>query len=81
MKITDGINLATLLNQDLLREKDHVQLRVVNSILYGNGKSIRGISHTSIQLVRTSFMGSRTKWFYERDSCLRGKAPWVVNGI
>ena len=52
-EIADGINLATLFPQDLLREKDNVQLRVVNYILYGNGKSIRGISHTSIQLVRT----------------------------
>nr|YP_011035553.1 RNA polymerase beta'' subunit [Kaempferia parviflora]WRI59865.1 RNA polymerase beta'' subunit [Kaempferia parviflora] len=52
-EITDGINLATLFPQDLLREKDNVQLRVVNYILYGNGKSIRGIFHTSIQLVRT----------------------------
>nr|YP_010225665.1 RNA polymerase beta'' subunit [Grevillea robusta]UDD74516.1 RNA polymerase beta'' subunit [Grevillea robusta] len=49
----DGINLATLFPQDLLQERDNVQLRVVNYILYGNGKPIRGISHTSIQLVRT----------------------------
>nr|QFV17876.1 RNA polymerase beta'' subunit [Oxygraphis glacialis] len=49
----DGINLATLFPQDLLRERDDVQLRVVNYILYGNGKPIRGISHTNIQLVRT----------------------------
>nr|UXC96181.1 RNA polymerase beta'' subunit [Parahellenia malipoensis] len=52
-EIADGINLATLFPQDLLREKNNVQLRVVNYILYGNGKSIRGISHTNIQLVRT----------------------------
>lgn len=52
-QITDGINLATLFPQDLLREKDIVQLRIVNYILYENGKSIRGIFHTSIQLVRT----------------------------
>nr|YP_009443448.1 DNA-directed RNA polymerase beta' chain [Dendrobium loddigesii]BBB04082.1 DNA-directed RNA polymerase beta' chain [Dendrobium loddigesii]BBJ83737.1 DNA-directed RNA polymerase beta'' chain [Dendrobium loddigesii]BBM30554.1 DNA-directed RNA polymerase beta'' chain [Dendrobium loddigesii]BBM30924.1 DNA-directed RNA polymerase beta'' chain [Dendrobium loddigesii]BBM33090.1 DNA-directed RNA polymerase beta'' chain [Dendrobium loddigesii] len=51
-EIADGINLATLFSQDLLQEKDNVQLRIVNYILYGNGKSIRGISHTSIQLVR-----------------------------
>nr|AXO65968.1 RNA polymerase beta'' subunit [Cryptostylis leptochila] len=51
-KIADGINLATLFSQDLLQEKDNVQLRIVNYILYGNGKSIRGISHTNIQLVR-----------------------------
>nr|QUB02666.1 RNA polymerase beta' subunit [Streptolirion volubile] len=52
-EISDGINLATLFPHDLLREKDNVQLRVFNYILYGNGKSIRGIFHTSIQLVRT----------------------------
>nr|YP_010604484.1 RNA polymerase beta'' subunit [Paphiopedilum superbiens]WAN79266.1 RNA polymerase beta'' subunit [Paphiopedilum superbiens] len=51
-EISDGINLATLFPQDLLQEKDNVQLRIVNYILYGNSKSIRGISHTSIQLVR-----------------------------
>nr|YP_009524668.1 RNA polymerase beta subunit [Holboellia latifolia]YP_010026071.1 RNA polymerase beta'' subunit [Holboellia angustifolia]YP_010228436.1 RNA polymerase beta'' subunit [Holboellia grandiflora]AXR90294.1 RNA polymerase beta subunit [Holboellia latifolia]AXR90379.1 RNA polymerase beta subunit [Holboellia latifolia]AXR90549.1 RNA polymerase beta subunit [Holboellia latifolia]QOQ36914.1 RNA polymerase beta'' subunit [Holboellia angustifolia]QZL13282.1 RNA polymerase beta'' subunit [Holboellia gr len=52
-EIADGINLATLFPEDLLQERDNVQLRVVNYILYGNGKPIRGISHTSIQLVRT----------------------------
>nr|YP_009234545.1 RNA polymerase beta'' subunit [Euptelea pleiosperma]AMD08263.1 RNA polymerase beta'' subunit [Euptelea pleiosperma] len=52
-EIADGINLATLFPQDLLQERDNVQLRVVNYILYGNGKPIRGIYHTSIQLVRT----------------------------
>nr|YP_010227700.1 RNA polymerase beta'' subunit [Atriplex gmelinii]YP_010997674.1 RNA polymerase beta'' subunit [Atriplex patens]UDD86454.1 RNA polymerase beta'' subunit [Atriplex gmelinii]WMS60163.1 RNA polymerase beta'' subunit [Atriplex patens] len=52
-EITDGINLATLFPQDLLQERDNVQLRVVNYILYGNGKVTRGISDTSIQLVRT----------------------------
>nr|AXO65958.1 RNA polymerase beta'' subunit [Calochilus robertsonii] len=51
-EMADGINLATLFSQDLLQEKDNVQLQIVNYILYGNGKSIRGISHTSIQLVR-----------------------------
>nr|YP_010969699.1 RNA polymerase beta'' subunit [Ilex angulata]WNR48723.1 RNA polymerase beta'' subunit [Ilex angulata] len=52
-EITDGINLATLFPLDLLQERDNVQLRVINYILYGNGKPIRGISDTSIQLVRT----------------------------
>nr|YP_010540271.1 RNA polymerase beta'' subunit [Staphylea bumalda]UYF20398.1 RNA polymerase beta'' subunit [Staphylea bumalda] len=52
-EIAGGINLATLFPQDLLREGDTMQLRVVNYILYGNSKSIRGISATSIQLVRT----------------------------
>nr|YP_009248340.1 RNA polymerase beta' subunit [Hanguana malayana]AMW66392.1 RNA polymerase beta' subunit [Hanguana malayana] len=52
-EIADGINLATLFPQEILREKDNVQLQIVNYILYGNSKSIRGISHTSLQLVRT----------------------------
>nr|QUV73837.1 RNA polymerase beta'' subunit [Impatiens cyanantha] len=52
-EIKDGINLATLFPPDLLQERDTVQLRVVNYILYGKGKPIRGISDTSIQLVRT----------------------------
>nr|YP_010144330.1 RNA polymerase beta'' subunit [Fagopyrum leptopodum]QQL92649.1 RNA polymerase beta'' subunit [Fagopyrum leptopodum] len=52
-EITDGISLSTLFPPDLLQERDKVQLRVVNYILSGNGKPIRGISDTSIQLVRT----------------------------
>ncbi|KAK8528035.1 hypothetical protein V6N13_041836 [Hibiscus sabdariffa] len=52
-EISDGINLATLFPQDPFREKDNMQLRVVNYILYGNGKPTRRISDTSIQLVRT----------------------------
>nr|QXO07550.1 RNA polymerase beta'' subunit [Epimedium myrianthum] len=52
-EIADGINFATLFPQDPLQERDNVQLRVVNYILCGNGKPIRGISHTNIQLVRT----------------------------
>nr|YP_010943354.1 RNA polymerase beta'' subunit [Pteroxygonum giraldii]WLS54756.1 RNA polymerase beta'' subunit [Pteroxygonum giraldii] len=52
-EITDGISLSTLFPQDPLQERDKVQLRVVNYILYGNGKPIRGISDTGIQLVRT----------------------------
>nr|YP_009705649.1 RNA polymerase beta''subunit [Abelia x grandiflora]QFQ36413.1 RNA polymerase beta''subunit [Abelia x grandiflora]WBK15795.1 RNA polymerase beta'' subunit [Abelia chinensis var. ionandra]WBK15872.1 RNA polymerase beta'' subunit [Abelia chinensis var. ionandra]WBK17256.1 RNA polymerase beta'' subunit [Abelia x grandiflora] len=51
-EITDGKKLATPFPPDLLQERDNVQLRIVNYILYGNGKSIRGISDTSIQLVR-----------------------------
>nr|YP_010620623.1 RNA polymerase beta'' subunit [Phyllanthus pulcher]YP_010620705.1 RNA polymerase beta'' subunit [Nymphanthus franchetianus]WAX37932.1 RNA polymerase beta'' subunit [Phyllanthus pulcher]WAX38014.1 RNA polymerase beta'' subunit [Nymphanthus franchetianus] len=52
-EIVDGINLEKLFPQDLLQEKDDLKLRIVNYILYGNGKPIRGISDTSIQLVRT----------------------------
>nr|YP_009705347.1 RNA polymerase beta''subunit [Scabiosa tschiliensis]QFQ34967.1 RNA polymerase beta''subunit [Scabiosa tschiliensis] len=51
-EIADGKKLGTLFPPDLLQERDNVQLRIVNYILYGNGKSIRGISDTSIQLVR-----------------------------
>nr|AWT40569.1 RNA polymerase beta' subunit [Cercis chuniana] len=52
-EIADGINLLKLFPQDLLQERDNLELKVVNYILYGNGKPIRGISDTSIQLVRT----------------------------
>nr|YP_009455302.1 RNA polymerase beta' subunit [Erythropalum scandens]AUG62836.1 RNA polymerase beta' subunit [Erythropalum scandens] len=52
-EIADGINLTTLFPQDPLQERDNVQIRVVNYLLYGNGKPIREISGTSIQLIRT----------------------------
>nr|QJQ73884.1 RNA polymerase beta'' subunit [Pseudocaryopteris paniculata] len=52
-EITDGITLGTFFPPDLLQERDNVKLRVVNYILSGNGKPIRGISDTNIQLVRT----------------------------
>nr|YP_009449964.1 RNA polymerase beta'' subunit [Burmannia disticha]ANK36161.1 RNA polymerase beta'' subunit [Burmannia disticha] len=52
-EITHGINLGTLFSPDLLQEKDDIQLTVANYILCRNSKSIRGISHTIIQLVRT----------------------------
>nr|YP_009490162.1 RNA polymerase beta' subunit [Itea chinensis]AHE41657.1 RNA polymerase beta' subunit [Itea chinensis]AWH11605.1 RNA polymerase beta' subunit [Itea chinensis] len=55
-EIAGGINLATLFPQDLLQERDNMKLRVVNYILYGNGKPIQGIYDTSIQLVRTSLV-------------------------
>nr|YP_740640.1 RNA polymerase beta'' subunit [Nandina domestica]Q09FX1.1 RecName: Full=DNA-directed RNA polymerase subunit beta''; AltName: Full=PEP; AltName: Full=Plastid-encoded RNA polymerase subunit beta''; Short=RNA polymerase subunit beta'' [Nandina domestica]ABI49853.1 RNA polymerase beta'' subunit [Nandina domestica] len=63
-EIADGINLATLFPQDPLQERDNVQLRVVNYILYGNGKPIRGISHTNIQLVRTCLV---LNWDQEKN--------------
>lgn len=66
-EIADGINLAKLFPQDLLQEKDNVQLRVVNYILYGNGKSIRGIYHTSIQLVRTCLV---LNWDQEKNGSI-----------
>nr|YP_010542450.1 RNA polymerase beta'' subunit [Diplacus calycinus]YP_010542798.1 RNA polymerase beta'' subunit [Diplacus puniceus]YP_010542885.1 RNA polymerase beta'' subunit [Erythranthe parviflora]UYG20177.1 RNA polymerase beta'' subunit [Diplacus calycinus]UYG20525.1 RNA polymerase beta'' subunit [Diplacus puniceus]UYG20612.1 RNA polymerase beta'' subunit [Erythranthe parviflora] len=64
-EITDGITLTTLFPPDLLQEKDNVQLRVVNYILYGNGKPIRGISDTNIQLVRTCLV---LNWDQEQKS-------------
>nr|UNJ78438.1 RNA polymerase beta'' subunit [Rhomboda moulmeinensis] len=69
-EIADGINLATLFSQDLLQEKDNVQLRIVNYILYGNGKSIRGISHTSIQLVRACLV---LNWDQEKRGSIEEK--------
>nr|YP_009537441.1 RNA polymerase beta'' subunit [Dioscorea quartiniana]AYM33539.1 RNA polymerase beta'' subunit [Dioscorea quartiniana] len=66
-EIADGINLATLFPQDLLQEKDNVQLRVVNYIHYGNGKSIRGISHTTSQLVRTCLV---LNWDQEQNDSI-----------
>nr|AEX94836.1 RNA polymerase beta' subunit [Maianthemum stellatum] len=66
-EIADGINLAKLFSQDLLQEKENVQLRVVNYILYGNGKSIRGIYHTSIQLVRTCLV---LNWDQEKNGSM-----------
>nr|QUS64309.1 RNA polymerase beta'' subunit [Bulbophyllum pentaneurum] len=66
-EIADGINLATLFSQDLLQEKDNIKLRIVNYILYGNGKSIRGISHTSIQLVRACLV---LTWDQEKKSSI-----------
>nr|YP_010419534.1 RNA polymerase beta'' subunit [Laportea cuspidata]USG53150.1 RNA polymerase beta'' subunit [Laportea cuspidata]USG53233.1 RNA polymerase beta'' subunit [Laportea cuspidata] len=52
-EIADGINLETLFTQDSLQEKENLKLKVVNYILYGNGKPIWGIYGTSFQLVRT----------------------------
>nr|YP_010172580.1 RNA polymerase beta'' subunit [Bupleurum bicaule]QMJ96304.1 RNA polymerase beta'' subunit [Bupleurum scorzonerifolium]QSH89718.1 RNA polymerase beta'' subunit [Bupleurum bicaule]WEM06379.1 RNA polymerase beta'' subunit [Bupleurum bicaule]WEM06464.1 RNA polymerase beta'' subunit [Bupleurum scorzonerifolium] len=52
-EITDGINLVTLFPPDMLQEMDNLQLQIVNYILYGNGKTVREIYDTSIQLVRT----------------------------
>nr|YP_010403475.1 RNA polymerase beta'' subunit [Liparis rostrata]UQW83166.1 RNA polymerase beta'' subunit [Liparis rostrata] len=66
-EIADGINLTTLFSQNLLQEKDNVQLRIVNYILYGNAKSIRGISYTSIQLVRACLV---LTWDQEKNSSI-----------
>nr|YP_010143552.1 RNA polymerase beta'' subunit [Halimodendron halodendron]QQL04759.1 RNA polymerase beta'' subunit [Halimodendron halodendron] len=52
-EIPDSIHFVKLFPQDLFQERDNLELKVLNYILYGNGKSIRGISNTRIQLVRT----------------------------
>nr|QJF46666.1 RNA polymerase beta'' subunit [Zantedeschia rehmannii] len=66
-EIVDGINLATFFPQDLLQEeRDNVQLRVVNYILYGNGKPIRGIYYTS---VRTCLV---LDWNQEQNGSIEG---------
>nr|ASR92662.1 RNA polymerase beta' subunit [Chaetachme aristata] len=70
-EIADGINLEKLFPQDLLQEKDNLEFRVVNYILYGNGKPILGISGTSIQLVRTCLM---LNWDQDNKSSSSEKA-------
>nr|YP_010467827.1 RNA polymerase beta'' subunit [Paronychia argentea]UVF30347.1 RNA polymerase beta'' subunit [Paronychia argentea]UVF31186.1 RNA polymerase beta'' subunit [Paronychia argentea] len=82
-EIMDGINLATLFPQDLLQERDNVQLRVFNYILYGNGKATRGISNTSIQLVRTCLV---LNWHQDKKSSPieKARASFVeirINGM
>nr|YP_010513729.1 RNA polymerase beta'' subunit [Tephrosia onobrychoides]UXL85300.1 RNA polymerase beta'' subunit [Tephrosia onobrychoides] len=52
-KIADGINLIKLFPQEMFQEKNDLELKVINYILSGNGKSIQGILNTRIQLVRT----------------------------
>nr|QWL22024.1 RNA polymerase beta'' subunit [Cassytha capillaris]QWL22482.1 RNA polymerase beta'' subunit [Cassytha capillaris] len=66
-EIANRINLATLFPQDPLQERDNVQLRIVNYILYGNGKPIRGIYHTSLQLVRTCLV---LNWNQDKNSSI-----------
>nr|QWW89624.1 RNA polymerase beta'' subunit [Gentiana leucomelaena] len=51
--ITEGPDLAAIFPSDILQESDNAQLRVVNYILSGKVNQNRGISDTSIQLVRT----------------------------
>nr|YP_009241263.1 rpoC2 [Drosera rotundifolia]AMK97276.1 RpoC2 [Drosera rotundifolia] len=82
-EIRDGMNLATLFPQDLLQERDNVQLRVGNYLLYGNGNLIQGIADTSIQLVRTCLV---LNWDQnKRDSSIEeARAHFVqvkTNGI
>nr|YP_010154801.1 RNA polymerase beta'' subunit [Ocimum gratissimum]YP_010853166.1 RNA polymerase beta'' subunit [Ocimum americanum]QQX28036.1 RNA polymerase beta'' subunit [Ocimum gratissimum]WGM81384.1 RNA polymerase beta'' subunit [Ocimum americanum] len=82
-EITDGITLGRLFPPDLLQERDNVKLRVVNYILYGNGKPIRGISDTNIQLVRTCLV---LNWDQDKKSSFNqeARASFVeirINGL
>nr|YP_009388760.1 RNA polymerase beta' subunit [Ocimum basilicum]YP_010936478.1 RNA polymerase beta'' subunit [Ocimum x africanum]QJF59292.1 RNA polymerase beta'' subunit [Ocimum tenuiflorum]WGU19558.1 RNA polymerase beta'' subunit [Ocimum basilicum var. basilicum]WNK76023.1 RNA polymerase beta'' subunit [Ocimum basilicum var. purpurascens]ARU77231.1 RNA polymerase beta' subunit [Ocimum basilicum]UVF35890.1 RNA polymerase beta'' subunit [Ocimum basilicum] len=82
-EITDGITLGRLFPPDLLQERDNVKLRVVNYILYGNGKPIRGISDTNIQLVRTCLV---LNWDQDKKSSFsqEARASFVeirINGL
>ncbi|KAF1864774.1 hypothetical protein Lal_00039947, partial [Lupinus albus] len=49
-EIADGTNLVKTFPQDFFQERDILEQKVLNYILCGNGKSIREISNTSIQL-------------------------------
>ena len=82
-EIANGINLEKPFPGDLLQEKDNLKLRVVNYILYGNGKPIRGIFDTSIQLVRTCLV---LNWDQEKknSSIEKARASFVevsTNGL
>nr|YP_010392458.1 RNA polymerase beta'' subunit [Canarina eminii]UPX08067.1 RNA polymerase beta'' subunit [Canarina eminii] len=68
---TGDINLVRLFPPDLLQERDNVQLQIVNYIFYGNGNPIRGISDTSIQLVRTCLV---LNWDQDKKSSFSDEA-------
>nr|YP_010593264.1 RNA polymerase beta'' subunit [Coleus hadiensis]WAI96344.1 RNA polymerase beta'' subunit [Coleus hadiensis] len=70
-EIMDGITLERLFPPDVLQERDNVKLRVVNYILYGNGKPIRRISDTNIQLVRTCLV---LNWDQDKKSSFSQEA-------
>lgn len=71
-EIPDSIHFVKLFPQDLFQERDNLELRVLNYILYGNGKSIRGISDTRIQLVRTCLV---LNWDQGKKSSSIEEAP------
>lgn len=73
--VADGINLATLFPPDPLQERDNAQLRIVNCILYGNGKPIQGIFDTSIQLVRTCLV---LNWNQDKKSSSWLTSHWSL---
>nr|YP_010457077.1 RNA polymerase beta'' subunit [Microtropis henryi]UUA68263.1 RNA polymerase beta'' subunit [Microtropis henryi] len=70
-EIADGINLATLFPQDLLQERENLQLRVVNYIHNGYGNPIFGISDPSFQLIRICLV---LDWDQEKKSSSIGEA-------
>nr|YP_010268020.1 RNA polymerase beta'' subunit [Rhodiola quadrifida]QOW40428.1 RNA polymerase beta'' subunit [Rhodiola kirilowii]UPN63588.1 RNA polymerase beta'' subunit [Rhodiola himalensis]WDE76090.1 RNA polymerase beta'' subunit [Rhodiola tangutica]UIF94699.1 RNA polymerase beta'' subunit [Rhodiola quadrifida]WQN01012.1 RNA polymerase beta'' subunit [Rhodiola tangutica] len=70
-EIADGINLSTLFPQDPLQERDNMKFRVVNYILYGNGKVLFGIPDTSSQLVRTCLV---LNWNHDKKGSSIGEA-------
>nr|UPY85403.1 RNA polymerase beta'' subunit [Rhodiola henryi] len=70
-EIADGINLSTLFPQDPLQERDNMKFRVVNYILYGNGKVLFGIPDTSSQLVRTCLV---LNWNHDKKGYSIGEA-------
>nr|YP_010290308.1 RNA polymerase beta'' subunit [Anarthria humilis]ULQ64074.1 RNA polymerase beta'' subunit [Anarthria humilis] len=74
-EIAHGIRFARLFLEDLLQEKDNLQLRVVNSFRYGNNTLIRRISHTSIQLVRTCLV---LDWDQEKNGSIEGAHASLV---
>nr|YP_011002573.1 RNA polymerase beta'' subunit [Hoya lockii]WNS64270.1 RNA polymerase beta'' subunit [Hoya lockii] len=82
-EITDGLYLATLFPPDMLQERDIVQLRVINYMLYGKGKPIRGIYGTTLQLVRTCLV---LNWDQDKKSSSgeEARASFVeirINGL
>lgn len=82
-EIADRIKLIKFFSQDMLQERDNLELQVINYILSGNGKSIRGISNTSIQLVRTCLV---LNWDQDKkvSSIEKGHASFVelsINGL
>ena len=75
-EITNGINLLKLFPHDLFQERDNLKLKVLNYILYGNEKSIRRISDTSIQLVRTCLV---LNWDQDKKSSfIEESCPFFV---
>ena len=77
-EIEDMINLIYFFSQDMLKERDNLELEVIHYILSGNGKSIRGISNsnTSIQLVQTCLV---LNW--DQDKKLSSIKKWHASFV